>query len=215
MHHTYAVALDNFFLDAFKGTGLATSVYALQFGAKSKVENIVLGNNWWLSSLWNEGNISIQSISSTMDSMATSFTNHVRTIKFDSASNSSKPGQEDAPSFVLGTVYETTVCTRFDWKWLLFPIVLVFATLVLLAFTVVSSYYDSQQLPIWKSSLLPLLFYGFERKSQTLDQTVNGEDEKGERDGLLGKEQLSAFSSEKIVRFRRSEKGAGFEECVS
>lgn len=52
------------------------------------------------------------------------------------------------------------MCTRFDWKWLSFPLALLVLTILMLGIVAVKTLFDKQQTPIWKSSALPLLFTG-------------------------------------------------------
>jgi hypothetical protein len=59
----------------------------------------------------------------------------------------------------MGAVIETIICIKFDWEWLLFPIILVSVTGVLLLLMILKSYKQPDK-PVWKTSLLPLLFYG-------------------------------------------------------
>lgn len=60
-----------------------------------------------------------------------------------------------------GVVYANKVCVRFDWQWLMFPAVLIVIAALLLMAVILREGARDQQRPIWKSSILPLLFYGF------------------------------------------------------
>ncbi|KAI9776888.1 MAG: hypothetical protein M1839_009336 [Geoglossum umbratile] len=110
--------------------------------------------NWWLTPLYNSGNASMETISKAMDDLTTSITNRIRITGFDSTGLNQ--------GLVNGTVYETAVCTRFDWYWLLFPVSLLALATILLILAILGGRYQ----PIWKSSILPLLFCGFGRQDQ-------------------------------------------------
>lgn len=52
---------------------------------------------------------------------------------------------------------QTTVCTEFDWKWLGFPLALAFLKSLVLRISCGKMLFDTQKMPAWKSSVLPLL----------------------------------------------------------
>lgn len=108
-------------------------------------------SSWWLSPLYNSEYASFESLSSAMGDFTTVVTNKFRT----SGSSNYIPGQQES---TLGAVIELTICTELDWQWLLMPIILVAATAALLLLMVLNSHRDTR--PVWKSSLLPLIFYG-------------------------------------------------------
>ncbi|KAL1877905.1 hypothetical protein Daus18300_002258 [Diaporthe australafricana] len=123
---------------------------------------------WWLEPLFNGGNASFDSVSAVMSRMADAITNQLRMNGTDMYGN---------PSNVTGTAFHTVVCTQFQWGWLLFPASGVLASAVLLFATAWKS--SSQQgsaqssgagsqvvVPVWKSSLLPLLYYGLEDRAR-------------------------------------------------
>jgi len=90
-----------------------------------------------------------------MQSIATSITNEMRKQGTD-WDNRFPPKQ----ILVTGTVFRTTVCTQFDWKWLSFPLALIALTTLLLRVVCGKMLFDRQKIPAWKSSVLPLLFTG-------------------------------------------------------
>lgn len=121
-------------------------------------------STWWLEPLLNGGNASFESISAVISRMADAITNQLRMNGTDFYGN---------PSNVTGTAFQTVVCTQFQWGWLLFPAAVVLASAVLLVATawrsssrwgrVRANRGGSQvEVPVWKSSLLPLMFYGLE-----------------------------------------------------
>jgi hypothetical protein len=104
---------------------------------------------WWLKSLFNQGYASVASVNSNLEAVTTAITNVIRMQ--GTASNGEK-------ATVQGISYRTTICTRFDWAWLAFPMGLLVLTILLLATMAVKMICDNQNTPIWKSSILPLLF---------------------------------------------------------
>lgn len=89
-----------------------------------------------------------------MEDFTTSLTNHFR------VTGSSNYNDAEHLS-VVGRSERWTVCTRFDWQWLLFPIILTVMVVALLVWSI-SGTFGRRAQPVWKSSLLPLLYYGFE-----------------------------------------------------
>lgn len=61
---------------------------------------------------------------------------------------------------INGVAWETTVCTYVEWPWIALPAMLTTATAVLLAGVVGKSWRYRASRPVWKSSILPLLFHG-------------------------------------------------------
>ncbi|KAI1194473.1 hypothetical protein F5X97DRAFT_327466 [Nemania serpens] len=61
---------------------------------------------------------------------------------------------------VLGTNSVQVTVISIDWAWLTLPIILVFSSAIFLFITVMCSRKNS--VPVWKSSLMPLLFHGLE-----------------------------------------------------
>lgn len=115
-------------------------------------------NAWWLSPLYSKQNASFATINSQISQYATAVTNKFRAI---GSSNNNVTLQESA----LGAVIEMTVCTSFDWRWLLMPLMLLAATTTVLTVMMIQNYKDPRQ-PVWKSSVLPLLFHGFDSSSR-------------------------------------------------
>lgn len=116
---------------------------------------------WWLSPLYNSLNATFETISDTMDQFAEVVTNKMRT----SGSTNYDMFQKDE---ALGVVTRMTICTAFDWQWLLLPISLVAMAAVLLILTMLQNLREYRQ-PVWKSSVLPLIFYGINIRSMSSD----------------------------------------------
>lgn len=156
-------------------------------------------STWWLEPLFNGGNASFDSISAMMSRTADAITNQLRMNGTDWYGN---------PSNVTGTAFQTVVCTQFQWGWLLFPAGVVLASAVLLAATawrsssrwgkLRSNRGGLRGLPVWKSSILPLLFYGLEDGARLKGAPV----EDKEMVGLAGKMVARLSFEEDELRFR-------------
>lgn len=120
----------------------------------SRISEPDCGGEWWLSSLYNARYASFTSLSVSMDKFTTAVTNKMRALG-TSGHDAASREQELA----LGVVVEMTVCTVFAWQWILLPAVLVFVTAALLLFMIVKTSREVE-VPVWKTSVLPLLFYG-------------------------------------------------------
>lgn len=116
---------------------------------------------WWLSPLYNSLNATFETISDAMDKFAEVITNKFRT----SGSTNYDISQKDE---ALGVATRMTICTAFDWQWLLLPLSLVATTAVLLIKTVIGNFREHRQ-PVWKSSVLPWIFYGINVRSLPSD----------------------------------------------
>lgn len=109
------------------------------------------GSLWWLERL-NNDQVSFAIINDSMTGVSTSATNQLRLIGRD--------GGGFQPGIVNGTAYQTLVCTQFDGFWLVLPSLLVVVGAVLLSVMMVKTAFHEQNIPPWKSSVLPLLFHG-------------------------------------------------------
>lgn len=67
---------------------------------------------------------------------------------------------------------------------------------------------------MWKTSLLPLLFYGLSHRGIDSGTEYRGSDtDSGDRsENLLGVDELTKIAEHTTVRFRRTVQGGGFEE---
>lgn len=159
-------------------------------------------SSWWLEPFYHNGNASIYSINAIMTSMTNSITNQLRMNGID---------WDENPSNVTGTAHQTVICLHFHWKWLLFPAGIVLLAAVILVVTAWKSrtrrswagsgpqHGASHRVPVWKSSPLPLLFYGLEDRVR-LRHAVEEEELDKAADGMKVK-----FSVEEDgLRFHRA-----------
>lgn len=122
----------------------------------SQAGHINCGDEWWLAPLWGEMNATFESLEGAIDDFATTVTNKLRMT-----GNGPDVHVGDVPrrSSTLGLVYESSTCTYFDRRWVSLPIILVLICAFLLLWIIVKNYTDPDQ-PVWKGSVLPLMFFG-------------------------------------------------------
>lgn len=120
----------------------------------------IMCESWWLESFWNGRNATLESVSAVMDGAAKALTNRIRAIGEDF---------DRAPLSVKGVATQLYVCTSFSWPWLLFPAAIFIGTAALLILMLIKSFIEGGSTPTWKSSLLPLLFYGLEEQAKRQD----------------------------------------------
>ena len=99
------------------------------------------------------------SIPGTIAGLATSLTNHILV-------------GPNATS-ILGDVWVPKTYIHVDWIWLAVPIVLVFASSILLGTVIVLTHREQQ--PVWKSSLLPMIMLS-QPESDAREEFADGEE---------------------------------------
>lgn len=113
---------------------------------------MVCPRTWWLNGIYNGGNASVASIQTFMKRGLDSLTSEIRSHGVDWDGNT---------TVAIGTSYETFVCIRLRWQWLIYPSAVVLSTLVLLLAVIsCSGFLGRSKEVIWKGSILPFLFYG-------------------------------------------------------
>lgn len=177
-------------LDAMKGGDLQCS-NPIAGNASDGSSNL---QNWWLNPLFNNATATFDTLNTAMGDLARVVTNNMRT-KGGSAANWYEH------QVVYGKAQKTTTCTRFEWRWLIFPIALTIVALVLLVWGIVVSYLNRGR-PVWKDSLLPLLFYGLEG-------------ERNQRERAAQVQDLDAQARGTMVRLKLEDEMTGFVEAGS
>jgi hypothetical protein len=130
---------------------------------------------WWLTGLYNDGNATFESISSIWENVATAFTDSYRLASIaDYGTN--------AYTTVNGTVWQTTICTQFNWPWLVFPATLVVLTILSLVLMIASPATGPDRPPVWKSSILPLLYLRDTSRESELEGYRSKDMEKSAKD---------------------------------
>jgi hypothetical protein len=167
MDRQYGMGLTSALAELFSGTCFMNTKQAgnLACTQYDPTTYIRRGSAWWLPPLYANGTATFASMNASMSNFTTAITNHFR-----------KTGGSNYALFeqqaVLGVVQQSTVCTRFEWQWLLLPIFLIVVTVALLAWIMVKVYLQPE-MPVWKSSLLPLLFHGFRNQGAGERQMVH------------------------------------------
>lgn len=126
------------------------SVFVLrddQIGAWYSPDLIECSEKFWLTSFLNENEMTAANIIKRMQAFA------------DRLSNKMRMGFLNEPETVSGQVLQMTVCSRIHYSWLAFPAVLVALTSGLLAWTMFRSTRRQGRVMVWKTSILPFLFY--------------------------------------------------------
>ncbi|KAI1128314.1 hypothetical protein F5Y10DRAFT_177003 [Nemania abortiva] len=143
------------------------------------------GGNWLLENMYAGGNATVDTVSGILDNLATSITNRMRVTGLGVDGK--------GPGVTLGDALRTTVCTRVNWGWVALPAALTGLVLLLLVVAVTQSWIDSDARPVWKSSLLPLLFHGLGYEVNNQQMLVHVDQMKAEAqqmDVRLGKGEL-------------------------
>ena len=104
---------------------------------------------WWLGGLYNDGEATFDTIAARWDDVAVALTDSWRIATLNDYGLAVK-------ITVNGTVWETTICTQFNWPWLSFPAALVVLSVISLVLTIIPG---TNQPPAWKSSILPFLHF--------------------------------------------------------
>lgn len=160
----------------------------------SQAGHINCGDAWWLTPFWLDMNATYSTIENTVHDFARVVTNKFR---MTGTGPDSMLGEQPRREEVWGSVYESSTCTYFDRRWVSLPVILVAICAILLAWIINKNYRDPEQ-PVWKGSILPLLFFGLHapgrtaRSSSTASATVNNN---GRGDGGL-----SGYDKERMER---------------
>lgn len=122
---------------------------SLPAATSSTSDTNAASGGWWLQNLNNNGNATFDSINQNVRVIADALTDRLRLETFNAS---------DARTFVQGTVMQSMVCTRMAWEWLILPAALLLLTTVFLIYTITWTYIERIDVPLWKSSVLPLIY---------------------------------------------------------
>ncbi len=166
----------------------------------------------------NNDDVSFSSITEWFDSFANAMTNRFRSqygaFHFNKTDTDRPVGQ------IQGLTWETKVCLSTHWEWLLFPICVTLMTLIASILTIASNWQHRHSVPVWKDSILPLIFYGHRIESQESDALSRLKSEHNGVSDVLnpGNQLLEASEMENIgkdtsIKFRWADsKGKDFGE---
>ncbi|ROV91205.1 hypothetical protein VMCG_09358 [Cytospora schulzeri] len=148
-------------LDAIYASAMQSFMSNTLFSGSCYYDNEMAGHigcsdSWWLTPLWADMNATFEGIDTAIEDFTIAVTNKLRS---SGTGPDDKAGGNLTKSAVLGLVYESSTCTYFDWRWVFLPVILVLLCALLLTWTLVKNYRDPDQ-PVWKGSVLPLVFLG-------------------------------------------------------
>lgn len=150
----------------------------------NEVLELMRCDKWWLEPLYNDGNATLETISASLDVVATIMTNYMRATSGE---------------FVNGSATSSFICIRADWLWLTYPGILMILTAYLLMDEIIRGCRDHSKNPVWKSAILPLLFYNVEPKLGRAGSNIKTNTE--ETLPLLDLSQLEKLADGMAVRF--------------
>jgi hypothetical protein len=171
---SYVGAVTDFLSEILQG-----SCYALSKETSTFARNCSLSSSqpelkndlWWLAALSNEGNATFESVSKTIHRVADAVTDRMRRWN----------GGGEPTRLVYGDMSHTSECSHFRLEWLMMPAGLIMLGSVLLIVTMAGKTSDAGPLPLWKDSILPLVFAG------AADDTVIYADKIEELERVAGK----------------------------
>ena len=108
-----------------------------------------------LQTIYNYGNVSFDRVNETFQNISSSITKYIRQNTLGKWSNPAE-----------GVVMHDQTCLSVRWPWLAFPAVLVLLTVIFFVAMIIDTRPTRSCAPIWKSSLLALLFHGFEPRDK-------------------------------------------------
>lgn len=172
-----------------------------------------------LRALYNDGNNTNSNITQWFDSFATTMTNKFRTQYGSARARSSwNTSDSDVPPLdvIHGIAWQADICVSLRWEWLLLPMGLTFVTTMLAVWTIITNWRHRHRSPVWKDSILPLIFYS--HKFQTNDQPSSlasdlpqNDDQDDNEDHVL--EASALYQKSCDIQVRCSWSGAGAEDA--
>jgi len=149
LSHGCLYLISNIFKNAFSQYALGSvfqGTVSAQLGGNAATIMSYNGS-YLLRPFFNQSHTDIKVVDKLFKNAADALTKHIRA---HGADNYSSPAR--------GTVLHYAICLEVDWVWISFPAVLAGLTITFLAMVIVAT--RGQQTPIWKSSVLPLVFHG-------------------------------------------------------
>ncbi|KAH0440670.1 hypothetical protein CcaCcLH18_02340 [Colletotrichum camelliae] len=165
---------------------------------RDKVQAAECDGKWWINSVFKEGHASLGSVDKAFDGMATSVTNLMRTTGLD--------GDGLPRGRVSGSSSKPAICIKAYWAWLLYPGLLLLLTTVLFWMAHLKRNAFGRQRPIWKSNVLPLIFYGIKPPTPSEDQNA----ETCANVPWLSLAELETVANNTVVQFKSEEDVPGF-----
>ncbi|KAK8067533.1 hypothetical protein PG996_006645 [Apiospora saccharicola] len=123
------------------------------------------GQGTWAESLY-AANVTTQKIDDMFARFATIVSNRYRMTFGSSQPHFIESMTEPPWGQVRGTVQHTAQCNAVRLDWLAFPTAIMALTLVILLWTMLTSWLDRKDRPVWKDSILPFLLYSHRFKRE-------------------------------------------------
>lgn len=158
-----------------------------------------------------EGNVSHSNTTRYFNSVADAMTNRFR-FQYGSAVKRKDDGDIQPLDVVYGTAWETKTCVQMHVKWLILPTFLTVITIILSVWTIITNFRRRYTIPVWKDSILPLLFYGHNiitEDTKVLAAPQFGKDADGDTETRLMEARAMAKASESIMVTFHWPNGAG------
>lgn len=175
----------------FNGSCLTTSYGNDDSGSTPTVD---CDEAYWLAKFYSDDGTTADTITKRIEAFT------------DRLSNKMRMGLLNKPEAVFGQVLQMAVCSRIQYGWLAFPAVLVAVTNGLLAWTMYQSSRRLSRVMVWKTSILPFLFYSEQfvvhnAEDVLADSTESLRRGEGAREPLLDLDQMEAEARQRKVRF--------------
>lgn len=152
---------------------------------------------YWLARFYSDDGTTADSIIKRFEAFA------------DRLSNKMRMGLLNDAESVSGQVLQATMCSKIHYSWLTFPAVLVTVTTGLLAWTMFQSSRRRGREMVWKTSILPFLFYSERFVVQNGEDVSAYSAEASRRDEakepLLDLDRMEADARQRVVRFNALE----------
>lgn len=133
-------------------------------------ETLCPQDNWTMAPLFGGGAANFKHIESFFENMTLAMSTRLRNtgavVHNVLTLYDYDMGNVTSPGTINGTSWETMVCTHVEWAWISFPAALTASTAVLLVCAIWKAVRDREHRPVWKASVLPLLFHGPPRREE-------------------------------------------------
>jgi hypothetical protein len=131
-----------------------------------------LGAGAVLRTLYNNGSVNFDHTNRWLNSFTHAMTNRFRfeygTNPFNDTIRNALLSERGLPAYLSrdlplgqaqGLAWQTTTCISMHLYWLLLPFILTLVTVLLSVWTIVENWRHRHDRPVWKESILPLIFY--------------------------------------------------------
>lgn len=149
-----------------------------------------------VDNIFMEGSMSFASVSAAFDGMASSITNLMRVREVYGTN-----------VLISGFTNKAAICIQVYWAWLFYPAAVLALTTLLFIRTCLQSNMNKRQRPVWKSNVLPLVFYDIATERDRSDGEAAQRDVKVP---LLTLAELGAVANHTVVWFDNEADAPGF-----